>query len=130
MTGILLDTCTLLWWTLDPEQLSAKAAAACNKIEVSTGYVSSVSVWEIGIKIKNQQLNIGMTIERYAKLLDEIPGLVILPVDLSQWIKSLSLNWEHKDPADRLIVATAQIKDLYLVTNDKIIVDFYSRCIV
>jgi len=127
---VLLDTCTLLWWTMDPEQLSAKAAAACRKIEHSVGYVSAVSIWELGIKIKNQKLSIGMSIERYAELLTKISGLIILPVDLPEWIRSISLDWAHKDPADRLIVATAELHDLHLVSNDKIMVSFYPRCIV
>jgi PIN domain nuclease of toxin-antitoxin system len=35
---ILLDTCALLWWTLEPEKLSRKAATACTGIQDTGAY--------------------------------------------------------------------------------------------
>ncbi len=41
---IVLDTHALLWWTLDPEKYSKKAAKVCAEIEKEGAYVSSISI--------------------------------------------------------------------------------------
>lgn len=118
---VLLDTHALLWWTLDPKKLSKKAASVCRDIEEQGAYVSSISIWELGVKIRNQKLDIGMTIRDYADKVKRLGSLDIVPVDESVWIRSLELNWEHRDPADRVIVSTALIQGLPVLTKDVII---------
>lgn len=124
---ILLDTCALIWWTLDPVKLSPKALGACQKMEQSEGIISSISIWEIGVKIKNKKLEIGMSIEKYTELLYKLGYLKIIPVDDQIWIRNLSLNWEHPDLADRTIVATAMGYRANIVTVDERIKQFYNK---
>lgn len=124
-----LDTCALIWWTLDPGQLSKKAEQACLKMAKEEGFISSISLWELGIKIKNKKIDIGMEIETYVSKLEQISYLTILPVDTTLWLKNLSLDWKHKDPADRTIVATALQRKAKLITKDETIRDFYSNSI-
>jgi len=126
---VLLDTCALLWWTLDPDQLSTKAKKACDNITSDGGAISSISIWELGIKIKNKKLNIGISIDDYVDRLKMIKALEIIPVDESIWLKNLSLAWSHRDPADRTIVATAQLKKYPIVTKDKTLKAFYKKVI-
>ncbi len=126
---ILLDTCALIWWTLDPKKLSEKAWEACQKMEQKEGIISSISIWEIGIKIKNRKLDIGMSIEKYTELLYKLGYLKIIPVDEEIWISNLLLNWEHPDPADRTIVATAMLHRTSIVTADEHIKQFYNKSI-
>lgn len=126
---LLLDTCALIWWTLNPEKLSSKAFDACQKMELSEGIISAISIWEIGIKIKNNKLDIGMTIEQYTNLLYRLGYLKIIPVDEHIWMKNLSLKWQHRDPADRTIVATALSQKSTIVTADEHIQQFYSKYI-
>lgn len=125
MKATLLDTCSLIWWTVDPSALSNTGRDVCAKMEQYGTFISSVSVWEIGVKIKNRKLDIGMPIDEFARKLKEISFLTILPVDIDTWVESLALNWAHKDPADRIIVASARLNGLQILTNDKIITDFY-----
>ena len=82
---------------------------------------------EVGIKIKNKKLDIGMSIDSYVKKLHQLGYLNIVPIDEEIWLKNLALDWKHKDPADRTIVATAKIKDCVLVTSDKVIQRFYKK---
>ena len=117
-----MDTHALLWWTLDPEKLSKKAASICLEIEQRGGYLSSISIWELGIKIRNRKLDIGMPIRDYAEKLKRLGCLEIVPVDEMVWIRSLELDWNHRDPADRVIVATGLTLGLPLLTKDDIIV--------
>ena len=50
---VLLDTCALIWWTLDPrEAVRVSGERACRLMERQGGFVSSISIWEIGIKVK------------------------------------------------------------------------------
>ena len=126
---ILLYTCALLWWTLEPENLSNAAAIACKKIDSKGGAISSISIWKIGIKLKKGTLNIGLSIEEYVKRLKSLGTLEIIPVDEDIWVKSIKLDWNHKDPADRAIVATATLRDVPVVTKDSTIRDFYPKTI-
>jgi PIN domain nuclease of toxin-antitoxin system len=121
---LLLDTCALIWWTLDQKKISASTLAVLNNSEM---LLSSISIWEVGIKIKNKKLDIGMSIDVYAEKLTELSTIQILPVTDKIWVKNLGLKWEHRDPADRTIVATAMIQDCWIVTTDQIIRDYYPR---
>ena len=127
MSKYLLDTCSLLWWTLDQDALSKKALNACQSFLKHPGYVSSISVWEIGIKVKNKKLDLGISFEEYVKKLRQVTELEILPVSLDIWIKNIALEWKHRDPADRTIVATAYLNRCSIITTDSVISEFYPK---
>ncbi|MBC9888963.1 MAG: PIN domain-containing protein [Opitutae bacterium] len=118
---IVLDTHALLWWTLDPEKLSNKAATICGEIEQRGAYLSSISIWELGVKIRNGKLDLGMSIRDYDEKLERLGWLEIVPIDEWVWIRSLELDWGHRDPADRVIVATGLTLGLPLLTRDNVI---------
>jgi PIN domain nuclease of toxin-antitoxin system len=126
---ILLDTCALLWWTLEPEKLSRKAATACTGIQDTGAFVSSISIWEIGIKQKKGKLELGISLEDYLSRLKSLNTLTFLPVDEETWLLNLSLEWTHTDPVDRTIVAAAKSRHVPIVTKDKHIRRFYRRTI-
>ena len=121
---LILDTCALIWWTLDQNQLPCNTLETLNNNQL---LVSSISIWEVGLKIKNNKLDIGMGVGDYVEQLKEVNNLRIVPIDECVWIKNLSLSWEHNDPADRTIVATAYLNDCYVVTTDKEIGSYYKR---
>lgn len=121
---MLLDTHAILWWILDPDKLSTKAAEICNTLDRTSASLSSVSIWEIGIKIKKGKLDIGISIEDFTQRLKKLGFIRIIPVDEAIWIRNLSLEWDHTDPADRTIVATAQIENLPILTKDEAIHQF------
>ena len=126
---ILLDTCALLWWTLAPEKLSENAINACEKINEQGACISSISIWEIGIKLKKDALQMDDDLNGYVNRLRLLRSIDIIPVDENIWIKNLSLDWDHKDPADRTIVATAMMKNCPIVSKDQIIRNFYQHTI-
>ena len=120
---VLLDTCSLLYWTLDQERLSRKARQLIMNSE--TIAISSISIWEIGIKTKRNKLVLPLSFKDYVTGLQSVRDFIIIPVDAHIWIKNISLEWEHNDPADRTIIATALLNDVKLVTSDKVMLDFY-----
>lgn len=124
---IVLDTSALIFWTLNRDRLSRTAAQAISDADRIA--LSSISIWEIGIKVKKEQLSIPVSIQEFTDKLEQIDRLEILPVDVQTWIKNLELDWDHRDPADRTIVATASLHACPLVTSDAAIRAFYSQAI-
>ena len=127
---IVLDTCALIWWSLDPDKLSTTAKDACREMEKKkNGLVPSISIWEIAIKIKNKKLDLGVDLERYVATLKKSDVVQIIPIDEDIWLKSVSLDWTHRDPADRVVVALAEITQSAIITSDRQIKSFYSKVI-
>jgi len=124
---ILLDTSGLIFWTLDPKMLSQKASTTIEESEQLA--ISSISIWEIGIKLKSGKLLLPLPLRDYVDRLKLLDKFTILPVNEGIWIKNVELEWDHKDPADRTIVATASILACPLITSDDKIRRFYSDSI-
>jgi PIN domain nuclease of toxin-antitoxin system len=124
---IVLDTSALIYWSLDPNKLTNSAVQAIKDADKIS--ISSISVWEIGLKVKKGHLTIPLPIVDFANKLEKVERLEILPVDVAIWLENLSLKWKHLDPADRTIVATARIHDCSLVTSDRVIRRFYKKSI-
>ena len=115
---VCLDTHALLWWALDPGKLSRLASDKCAQMEKDGGYASAISVWELGIKIKRGKLDIGIGIDEFAHRLERAGVVKLVPVDSDIWLRSLNLDWEHRDPANRIIVATSLRLGLPLLSKD------------
>jgi len=113
---IVLDTCALIWWSLDPDKLSEPAKKACYQMEQEkNGLVPSTAVWEIAIKVKNHKLDLGVDIDDYITVLKKSDVIRIIPIDEEIWLESVKLEWEHRDPVDRVVVAVAKKTKLSLL---------------
>jgi PIN domain nuclease of toxin-antitoxin system len=127
---VVLDTSALLYWTLEPAALPTAARRAINEALATAGcVVSAISLWEIALKVKRGRLAIGMPVEQFADRLARVEGLDIAPVDAAIWLRNVALPWEHRDPADRTIVATAELLGARLVTSDAEIGAYYPRVV-
>lgn len=127
---IVLDTHALLWWALDPDKLSATARTICERMERDGAFASSISIWELGIKVKSGKLDLGLPLEEFVRRLEATSAVELLPVTTSIWVKSLALEWNHRDPADRVIVATAQEKALPILSKDATLQSFAAaKCV-
>jgi len=113
----LLDTCALLWLGMGGGDLSAEAK---RRISVATGlYYSSVSSWELARLQKEGKVVIPNTPEEFVSDMIEAYGLSPLPPSDDVMIRAAQLPDHHRDPADRMIIATALIHDLVIVTGDE-----------
>lgn len=116
MSAIMLDTCGLIWLVNGGGRLSKDTLEAIQRADLV--YVSAASALEIGCKVSLKKLSLPMEPCRwYAKAL-EIHDLVEIPVTGEIALHSSSLPLIHKDPADRIIIATAQLRHLPIVTHD------------
>ncbi len=127
---IVLDTCALIWWSLDPDKLSQKAKEACEQMEQQkNGLVPSTAIWEIAIKVNNRKLDLGVNIDDYIATLKKSDVVRIIPINEEIWLDSVRLKWEHRDPVDRVVVAITQRDKANVITADQKIASFYSSVI-
>ena len=127
---VILDTCALLWWSLDPQQFSPIAVRAIEEMEHhKNGITPSMAVWEIAIKVKNKKLDLGVPIDTYVSRLQRSDVVKILPVDENVLVKSVNLAWSHRDPVDRIMVALAMNNNCSIITKDSEIRKFYSQTV-
>lgn len=124
---VVLDTCGLIWWSLDPAKLSKASKQACDHMERDKdGLVPSISIWEIALKVKNKKLDLGVHLDDYVSAVKESSTVRIVPIDEDIWLASVKLDWAHQDPVDRVVVAMAKRYQSSIITADKEIRKFYS----
>jgi len=124
---IVLDTSALIFWTLDPQRLSPKAKQVIEQADRIL--ISSISIWEIALKVKHQKLDIPLSMNEYVDRLRQLGSLEILAVDIQTWLDNVDLPWDHRDPADRTIVALAVRNNCPLITSDEMIANFFAKTI-
>ncbi|GLH47728.1 type II toxin-antitoxin system VapC family toxin [Pseudomonas lactis] len=122
---LLLNTHILLWALNDDSKLSGKARKLIeNAAEI---YVSAATFWEMAIKVSLGKLAVDLDkIREYC--LES--GFVELPISLEHAIAVRDLEHHHKDPFDRLIIATAMTEPMKLLTADPEVAQYTSLAIL
>lgn len=118
---IVLDTHVLVWWVTGDPALSGNARTAIEHEQAGGEIVvSTISGWEIAMLVQREKLILSMEVGAWLATVARIDGVRFLPVDVDIAVKSVELPGEfHKDPADRMIVATARRLAVPLVTRDE-----------
>ena len=112
----LLDTCALIWLGMGGGDLSTLAR---RRISVASAlHYSSISVWEIARLMKEDKVFIPNNVDTFIADLKEQYGIAAIPPTDDIMIRAAQLPDFHKDPADRMIIATSLIHDLTIVTGD------------
>jgi PIN domain nuclease of toxin-antitoxin system len=118
---IVLDTHTLLWWASgNTEQLSVAALQAIDG-EIAGGQlmVSSISAWELAMLVASGRVALSIDVGQWLSVVSQVEAVSFVPVDNEIAVKSIELPGQfHKDPADRIIVATARKLGAPIVTLD------------
>lgn len=120
---IVLDTSAILNWVGGTGMLSPVAVASIAQTDQII--ISSISIWEIGWKMKLGKLVLPISVQEFAVRLAQVHKVEITAVATETWLRSVTLAWEHRDPADRVIVATADLRGCPLLTSDARILAFY-----
>lgn len=114
--NLLLDTCALLWLGMGGGDLGP---AARRRIESAPAlYYSSISAWELARLAKEGKIELGFLPCDFLSELADQYGLVSLPPTDETMLRAAQLPDFHKAPADRIIIATALLRNLPVVTGD------------
>jgi PIN domain nuclease of toxin-antitoxin system len=118
---IVLDTHAWIWLVNDPRQLSPRARRACDEaMSKDSIYISSISAWEVALLSASGRIELTIDIQDWIARSEALPFFNFVPVDNAIFIRSVSLPGPlHSDPADRIIIATAIMKGMPIVTKDE-----------
>jgi PIN domain nuclease of toxin-antitoxin system len=116
---ILLDTHVVVWLASDEVRLSKKAKNAIDEARRDDGglAISDFTLYELSMLFRKKQIGLSISLE---SLLSEFEKrFVVLPITARICVSALSLPIAYpKDPADRIIGATAFVEGLTLLTAD------------
>lgn len=112
---VLLDTHILLWALTDDQKLSYTARALINN--ATQVHVSAATFWEMAIKVGLGKLSVDL--EGIREFCTD-SGFIELPIEAEHAIAVKDLAPHHRDPFDRLIVATTVMEPMQLLTADPI----------
>lgn len=123
---ILIDTHVLVWALQDDPGLGGKARNLLDEHIARDGLmVSAISVWELALLATRGRLALGTEIRIWIGNALALPGIMLAPLEPGIAIDSVTLPGQiHKDPADRIIIATARHHGLPLLTSDQAILDY------
>ena len=120
---IVADTQVIIWDALKPELLSPKAKKAICEANRLDGIIfCEISLWEIAMLMKKRRLSVDVNYQEFIRLVSDSNNYIFKGI--SPQIAELSthlFSTTNKDPADRIISATAIIEKANLVTSDKIL---------
>lgn len=124
---ILLDTHVVVHYVRGDRKLGKRAVAAIDRaLERDELFVSALSFWEVTMLVAKDRLVLDMPPAGFrAALVSQ--GIQEVAIDGEIAIAAGELPPGHGDPADRLIVATAMVRGLTLVTADDVLLAWRMR---
>ncbi|PZX14497.1 PIN domain nuclease of toxin-antitoxin system [Palleronia aestuarii] len=116
MGSVLLDTHILLWLRRAPDRLSERQMAALREAELR--FVSVASLYEIAQKVRIGKLDLDEA--DVADLPEAVPriGLEWLNLGPRETLRAAAVTWPHRDPFDRMILASAEARGMPLLSSD------------
>ena len=115
---LLLDTHAFIWFLNGDNQLPTSIkdtiAATSNKC-----FLSIASLWEIAIKSSLNKLELQGDFNQIANFLND-NDIELLPITFEHIQRLLQLDFYHRDPFDRIIIAQALTENLTIATKDSI----------
>lgn len=124
---LLLDTHVWLWrMNDDHSRTAAGTQALLSRVgATSTLLVSDISFWEVAVKVAKGKLQLTVMPEDWLRRVEQAPGIRFQPLTREILLRSTQLaGTPHNDPADRMLMATAQLLGIPLVTADRQIISY------
>jgi PIN domain nuclease of toxin-antitoxin system len=122
---ILLDTHIWVWWVDDNQQLVDRPRHLIQDNVRSGLEVSAISCWEVAKLVQYGRLELACPLEDWMEQALAYPGVQLLELTPRIAIESTKLPGTfHRDPADQIIVATARVYDIPLLTVDSRILQY------
>ena len=127
---LLLDTHIALWLDSGDDRLRASTRALIDGCWQNGGAIllSAITVWEIALLVDTGRIDLDVPVAVWIERFLDCPGVEAVPLGHQAASRSYQLHHlEHRDPADRLLIATAIELACPLVTYDERIVRFGKR---
>ena len=127
--ALLLDTHVWIWFMLASAELALSSRDAINRAAaLGQLRIAAISVWEAALLASRGRIALGRPLGQWITGAVSAPGLSIEPLLPQIAVEGCSLpDAFHRDPADRLIVATARVANATLMTRDRRILDYADR---
>jgi len=120
---IVLDTHIWVTWIINGN--SALSDAIVNAMATDTHWaISAISCFEVSLLVKRGRLVLPLPVEDWLREALEHSGVESLPVTCAIMYKAAMLSDIHRDPADRIIIATALVYDAQLASFDSVFPDY------
>ncbi len=116
---LLLDTHIWIRWQHPQPSSMALSDRLIDLIETAdTVAISAISCWELGQLVKRQRVEISLPLDEWVQA--ALADIQVLRIDREIALKAAQLPEHHRDPADRIIIATALIYHASLISLDSI----------
>jgi PIN domain nuclease of toxin-antitoxin system len=127
--GLLLDTHIWVRFINGTPGLKPSSIALIDAARATgEAFVSVISVWETALLVRKKRLDLPISVERWVQQALRLPGIRLLTLTPAIAIESVALpDSLNRDPSDRIIVASARIENLRLLTRDKDIIRFAAQ---
>jgi len=126
MRPLLWDTCAAIW--IGEQAELAKPALdllGAAHAEGASSYISPISAWEVGLLVARGRLQLQIAPERWIEKLLGVPGVRLAPMPPELLITSSFLPGKPpRDPADRIVAATARDLGATLMTRDHVLLEY------
>lgn len=120
-----LDTHILLWYLEGIELNERQVASIESARKKNKLYISAISIWEISLLANRGRIAFAIDMKEWVSQVMNIPGLNMIELSPDVLIESTILpTYMHKDPADRMIIASARSMNSYLMTKDEKIIEY------
>jgi PIN domain nuclease of toxin-antitoxin system len=120
---VLLDTHSFLWMQAAPQLMGSEARALVED-GANELLLSAASSWEMAIKYRLGKLVLPQAPDVYVPSRIAATGVTALPVEHSHALRVVQLPKHHRDPFDRLLIATAQVEGVPILTADRIFAEY------
>jgi PIN domain nuclease of toxin-antitoxin system len=124
---LLLDTCTLLWFADERDSEQRRLSIAAHEALIASHnelHVSAISAFEIARKVSIGKLALPLPPDAWFWRVLERYQVREVPVTSAIALHAPTLGLTQKDPADRIVVSTAILLGMTVITADKRILDF------
>ena len=121
---IILDTHIWIWWVDNNSRLTPRHRFWINYYQTQGLGISIISCWEVSKLVEKNRLQLAYSVDEWLNTALSYPGVKLLNLTVPIVIKSTQLENFHNDPADQMIVATANIHQCPLLTADTKILNY------
>ena len=119
---LLIDTQSFIWFTEDDIKMPKKIKDIMNDNNNEL-LLSIAGLWEITIKTSIGKLNMKKNIHELIKNISN-DGFKILPIEPSHLLELSKLNFIHRDPFDRIIIAQSLSENIPVISSDSIFKEY------